>query len=189
MLTKEQFERIGVIGRAHGINGEVSMRLEVEIAPLLEEGERLFLMLEIDGLLIPFAVEQHRYKAGDVDLVRFSGIATKEQAEALVGLSVWLDKDYIGEAELSSDPYEWSRYQGYRVEDARTGAYIGTITHVEDSTLNTLLYVLPEGADESGEILLPIAEALLVAYDDQAQSIKLAIPEGLLDDTAEYDIH
>lgn len=185
MLHKEDFERIGVVGRTHGIHGEVSMKLSVDISGLLEE-ERVFLMLEEQGLLIPYAIEAHRSKAGDVDLVRLAGIGTKETAERLTGLSVWLDKAYIGDDELSEDPHDWSRYIGYTVYDAETMATIGSVVDVDDSTLNVLLLIETE-ADE--ELMLPIAEELLEGFDDTEHRLVLRIPQGLLDDSAPYDIH
>lgn len=186
MLDKDQFEQIGSVGRTHGIHGEVSMRLDIELAALIEAEERAFLMLEEDGLLIPYAIESHRSKAGDVDLVRFAGITTKEQAERLVGMPVWLDRDYIGEDEPSLDPTDWQRYIGYQLYDASTQELVGEVVDMDDSTLNVLLVVeRPDGE----ELLLPIADELLASVHDDELSLWLHIPLGLLDDSAQYDIH
>ncbi len=187
MLHKDKFEYIGTVGRAHGITGEVGLKLTVDIAPLREDGERLFLMLEHDGLLVPYAVESHRAKAGDIDLIRFAGIETKEQAEALTGLSVWLDADYIGENELSEDPHEWERYRGYTLVDADTEDPIGEIVDVDTSTLNSFISV--RRASDEEELILPIAEELFADTDDDARVLRLYIPLGLLSDAdSEYDI-
>ena len=97
MLHKEDFEHIGTLGRAHGIQGEVAAKLSVDLSGLWEQGEAtsLFLMLEERGLLIPYRVLGLRSKGGDIDLLTLSGITTKEAADQLSGHSVWLDKAYL----------------------------------------------------------------------------------------------
>ena len=71
MLRKEDFEYIGTLGRAHGIQGEVAAKLSVDLSGLWEQGEAtsLFLMLEERGLLIPYRVLGLRSKGGDIDLL------------------------------------------------------------------------------------------------------------------------
>lgn len=182
MLRKEDFEAIGFVGRTHGIAGELACKLSVEIGELYREEEHLFLMLEEEGLLIPYRVVGHRSKAGDIDLLRFDGINTKEAAEQLAHRAVWLSKDFIAEEELSEDPYEYTRYQGFTLLDADSQSIVGYIREVDDSTLNTLLYIEREDGEE---LILPIADELFVATDDDQRLLTLSIPRGLLDDSAE----
>lgn len=180
MLHKKDFVQIGVVGRTHGIQGEVAIKLSVDLSGLLEEGERVFLMLEEEGLLIPYAIESHRSRSGEVDLIRFAGIHRLEEAERLVGKAVWLEKSYMAEDELSQDPYEWSRYVGFEIYDAETRALVGRVLEVDERTLNVLLFVeTPSGE----ELVLPIAEELLLGVDDQERTCTLRIPRGLLDES------
>lgn len=178
MLHKQDFEAIGYIGRTHGIQGEVACKVTVDLSALYEEEERLFLMLEEQGLLIPYAVESFRSKGEEIDLIRFDGITTKEQAEHLVGTALWLSKDYLGDDELSEDPYDFARYVGFTLIDQTKERVLGQVTHVDETTMNTLLYV--EALDGT-EMILPIAEELLVGYDDEQRTLVVNIPEGLLE--------
>lgn len=180
MLHKKDFVNIGVIGRTHGIQGEVAMKLSVDLSGVLESGERIFLMLEEDELLIPYAIESHRSRSGEVDLIRFAGIHRLEEAETLVGKSVWLDRDYLGDEELSEDIYEWSRYVGFDIYDAHTEELVGRVLEVDDRTLNVLLLIETPAKQE---IVLPIAEELLVGINDQERICMLHIPRGLLDES------
>jgi ribosome maturation factor rimM len=178
MLRKTDFELIGTLGRAHGIQGEVSAKLSVDLSGLWGGADTsLFLMLEERGLLIPYRVLSWRTKAGDIDLLRFSDIDTKEQAEQLSGRAVWLDKDYLTE-EGGSDLLELSHFVGYELYDATTGQLIGRITDIDDTTLNTLLRV---ETTTSHERVLPIADELIASVDTQLHRLSLLIPEGLLD--------
>ena len=73
MLRKEDFEHIGTLGRAHGTQGEVSAKLSVDLSGLWEGADTsLFLMLEEQGLLIPYRVLKRRTKGEDIDLITFS---------------------------------------------------------------------------------------------------------------------
>lgn len=184
MLRKEDYVHIGYVGRSHGVHGEVACKLDVEIAELVEESEgRFFVMLEDSELLIPYRVESHRTKAGDIDLLHFAGIGSKEEVESLSGRPLWLERSYILEEDLSEDPYEYTRYKGFELYTADTTCLVGKVIEVDESTINTLLYV--ETA-EGEELILPIAEELLRGYDDEARRLYLEIPKGLLDDSSEY---
>lgn len=181
MLQKEDFEHIGFVGRAHGVQGEVACKLSVDIKEAFaEEQGRLFLMLEEQDLLIPYRVASHRSKAGDIDLIRFDGIDTKDLAENLTNRPIWLSREYLGEPELSDDPYDYTRYQGFSIYDEETDSLVGEIVDIDDSTLNTILYIERPDGDE---LILPIADELFVGYDDESRVIVLRIPRGLLDDS------
>ena len=67
MLSKEDFEFVGTLGRAHGIQGEVSAKLSVDLSGLWEGADTsLFLMLEEQGLLIPYRVLKLRTKGDEI---------------------------------------------------------------------------------------------------------------------------
>ena len=178
MLEKEDFENIGYVQRTHGIQGELACKTTVDLSSITEDEDRFFLMLEEQGLLIPYAVEGFRTKTDEIDLIRFSGIETKEQAETLVGSSLWLSRDYLDDQELSEDPYDFARYLGFNLIDANRCIVVGTISHIDETTMNTLLYVDTTSGDE---LILPIAEELFVSYNDDEHTLTLDIPEGLLD--------
>lgn len=178
MLEKEDFENIGYVQRTHGIQGELACKTTVDLSFISEDEDRYFLMLEEQGLLIPYAVEGFRTKTDEIDLISFSGIETKEQAETLVGSSLWLSRDYLDDQELSEDPYDFARYLGFNLIDANRGVVVGTISHIDETTMNTLLYVDTTSGDE---LILPIAEELFTAYNDDERTLTLDIPEGLLD--------
>lgn len=182
MLRKEDFEVIGYAGRTHGVSGELSCKLNVELGELFESTDSLFLMVEEEGLLIPYRVMGLRSKSGDIDLIHFTGITTREEAEQLSGRNIWLSREYIADELQSSDPYEYSRYKGYFVYDSQApDVCIGQIESVDDSTLNSLLYI-NRGDDE---LILPIAKELLASYHDEERKLYLHIPLGLLSDTPE----
>ena len=177
MLSKEDFEFVGTLGRAHGIQGEVSAKLSVDLSGLWEGADTsLFLMLEEQGLLIPYRVL--RAKGDEIDLITFSGITTKEEAEALTGRPVWLDRDYLSDEE-AEELFELQHYVGYELYDASSDASIGVIEEIDDSTLNTLFLRVRTHSDE--ELVLPISEELVDRLDITEHRLYLHIPAGLLE--------
>ena len=179
MLHKEDFEHIGTLGRAHGIQGEVAAKLSVDLSGLWEQGEAtsLFLMLEERGLLIPYRVLGLRSKGGDIDLLTFSGITTKEAADQLSGCSVGLNEAYL-EDEEAGDLIVLHHFVGYELYDAQQGTLVGAITALDDTTLNTLLRVEPPSG---GELVVPIADELIEHVEVGAHRLYLFIPDGLLE--------
>ena len=179
MLPKEDFEHIGTLGRAHGTQGEVSAKLSVDLSGLWEGADTsLFLMLEEQGLLIPYRVLKRRTKGDDIDLITFSGITTKDEAEALTGSSVWLDRDYLSEEEDIEDFFDFQHYVGFSLYDAATQSHIGKIVAIDESTLNTLLQVETTAGDE---LILPISEELIDHLELDEHRLYLQIPSGLFD--------
>lgn len=184
MLHKNDFEQIGFVGKAHGVQGEVACKLNADLSAIYDEDD-LFLMLEEQGLLIPYRVVNHRTKAGDVDLIRFSGISTKDDAEKLTNTPIWISKDYLGEDALNDDPYEYSRYVGFSVYSEADEALVGRVVDIDETTMNTIFYVERESGEE---LILPVADELFVGFNDEEKILMLSIPDGLLDDNAAYDI-
>lgn len=177
MLQRDHFEQIGSLGRTHGINGELSAKLSVDLGGLWEEGARLFLFVEEQALLIPYRVTKFRAKTDEIDLITFAGITSKEAAEALVGSKIWLERDYL-EGEDVEEYLGLNYYEGFELYDASSRKHLGRITAIDDSTLNVLMRL---ETSTGQELVLPIAEELIREVALSERKLYLAIPEGLLD--------
>lgn len=187
MIRKEDYLHIGNTGRTHGLLGELACKLTVDLADWIsDEDGRAFLMLEENGLLIPFRIEGYRTKSGDVDLIKFAGVNTKEEAEWWSNIPVWLAKDVVDEDRDESPLENFALFTGYQLYSAADSTLIGEIVDVDESTINTLLAVKTV---EGGELLFPLAQELITSIDEDARHLTLIIAEGLLSDDAHYDIH
>ena len=70
----------------------------------------------------------------------------------------------------------WDSFIGYTVIDERHGE-LGKITDVDETTINVLLQIDHHG----NELLLPAAEELITTADHENKTLRVSVPEGLLD--------
>lgn len=172
MIRPEEVYKIGKIGKPHGVKGEVTLLFSDDV---FDRTDADCLVLLIDGILVPFFFEEYRFKTDESAIVKFCDIDTKEQAQELTGCDVFFpqklsDKD---ENELT-----WNDFEGFDVKDEDDGGrLLGTITHVDDSTINILINVrTPDGKD----ILIPASEEFIKDISTEKREIEVSLPEGLL---------
>lgn len=171
MIKKEEVFKIGVINKPHGVKGEVSFSFTDDIFDRVEDCDYLILMM--DGILVPFFWEEYRFKSDNVALVKFEGIDTAERAKMFTNVGVYFPKKYMDEQdEITS----WNFFVGFQVNDVRHGA-LGEIVDVDDATMNVLFVIEKEGE----ELLLPAHEEFILDLDKKNRVLTVEIPEGLLD--------
>ncbi len=172
MIEKEDVVKIGRFAKPHGIKGELSLVTDFEWP---EEGDDIFLICEMDGILVPFLVEESRYKSDAVTLVKLEGVDSEEEARRFVNKEVYFPLEAV-DGEVPLGEMTWDNLIGYAVTDTHAG-YIGVITDVDDTTANVLLRIDRAG----GELLIPAAEELITDADHEARRLVVSLPEGLLD--------
>lgn len=170
MIKKEEVFKIGVINKPHGVKGEVSFTFTDDI---FDRVDCEYLILLMDGILVPFFMEEYRFRSDNVALVKFEDIDTAEQARRFTNVEVYFPKKYMDEQE---DVTSWNFFIGFRVEDIHHG-YFGEITHVDDTTINVLFVIEKDGE----ELLLPAHEEFIVDLDRERRMMKVDVPDGLIE--------
>ena len=169
MIKEQDIYKIGLIGKAHGVKGELSIQIDDDI---FDRVDAEYLVLKLDGIFVPFFMEEYRFKSDSVALVKFEGIDTQERARELTGVEVYFPRELAEqdeEAELS-----YAALVGYTLIDNNSGNPVGTIAYVDEQTIN-IMFELEDGR------LIPASEELIVDVDQKARTITLDIPEGILD--------
>ena len=169
MIKKEDVFKIGVINKPHGVKGEVSFTFTDDI---FDRVECEYLILLLDGILVPFFMEEYRFRSENVALVKFEDIDDAERARRLTNVEVYFPKKYMEEQDGISS---WNFFVGFRVEDVRHG-YLGEVTAVDESTLNVLFAIERDGE----ELLLPAHEEFIVGVDQKAKLLTVDVPDGLI---------
>lgn len=172
MIKQEDVYKIGRIGKPHGIKGEVHFLFDDDV---FDRVEAEYLILEIDGILVPFFMEEYRFRGESSALVKFCDIDTQDKARELTNCDVYFPYSLTDD---EPEVIRWNQIIGFSLINADTQQAIGTIVGVDDNTINILFEV--ETPDKKN-ILIPAHEELIeeINYDNRLISIQL--PEGILD--------
>ena len=160
--------RIGRIGKAHGVKGEVSLQFDDDIFDRVDAD---YLVLEVDGILVPFFMEEYRFRSDSVALVKFCDIDTQERARELTGCDVFFPRALAADDEA---PLSLNSLVGFDIVEAATGQTVGRIASIDDQTAN-VLFELEDGT------LIPASDDLITDINQEQRTITTALPEGLLE--------
>lgn len=171
MIKKEDVFKIGLFTKPHGIKGEIGLMTSSDV---FDDSEDLYIVCDMDGILVPFFVEDYRYKTDNVILLKLKNVDDEQAAREFSNREVFYPLDKM-EDDLIGD-VTWDSFIGYQVIDETLGE-LGAITDVDESTINVLLQIDHKGK----EILLPAAEELILSADHENKTLTVSVPEGLLD--------
>lgn len=171
MITHEQVYRIGRIGKPHGVKGEVSLQFSDDVFDRVDAD---YLVLETDGILVPFFMEEYRFRNDSAALVKFEGIDTQERARELTHCDVYFPYSL---SDGNEQQFSWNEIVGFSLIDADTQQPVGEITAIDDSTINILFHVERDGE----EILIPASDELIQSVSMDQREIEVTLPDGILD--------
>ncbi len=171
MITHEQVYRIGRIGKPHGVKGEVSLQFSDDVFDRVDAD---YLVLETDGILVPFFMEEYRFRNDSAALVKFEGIDTQERARELTHCDVYFPYSL---SDGNEQQFSWNEIVGFSLIDADTQQPVGEITAIDDSTINILFHVERDGE----EILIPASDELILSVSMDQREIEITLPDGILD--------
>lgn len=167
MIREDDVYKIGRIGKPHGIGGEVTLRFSDDVFDRVDAD---YLVLMVDGIFVPFFIEEYRFRSEEVALVKFEDIDTMDRAAELTGCDVFFPRHL---ADIDNDVLTWSQIVGYDIVDVASGKVIGRIESVDESTINVLLE-LTDGT------LIPAADEFIDDIDHEARKLFMSLPDGLL---------
>ena len=168
MIKKEDVYKIGRLGKAHGVKGEVSFQFDDDI---FDTADADYLILDIDGILVPFFMEEYRFRNDSLALVKFCDVDTQQRASELTGCDVYFPRSIADER---AEGLSLSSLVGFDLIDANGNEKVGTIAAIDDTTQN-ILFELEDGT------LIPASDDLITDINTQQRQITMNIPEGLLD--------
>ena len=173
MIRKDDILPVGKFQRTHALKGELNVLLD--IAPeFFEEGYPL--IVDMDGIMVPFYVESIRPKGTSSFLIKIEGVDSESEAKQFVNKAVGAERkelsEFIGEEFRIADDMA-----GYKIVDEEHGE-IGVLDHIDDSTENALFVV---NAPDGDEILIPVVDAFILSVDDDNETIHTSLPRELLD--------
>lgn len=161
----------GKIVSTHGIRGEVKVEPWCDSPDFLLDFKTLYLGKEKR----PVEVEKARTHGGMV-LLKLKGLNNPEEAAALRGTVLYLDRDDV---ELEEGEYFIQDIIGLEVFDADSGERYGKLTDVTETGANQVYHI--RFADEKIR-LIPAIPQVVISIDLEAEKVLIRPLPGLFDD-------
>jgi 16S rRNA processing protein RimM len=166
-MKKDSLIKIGYTMRTHGLKGELTLNLSAD-APELSIGDTL--MIE-QVSLVPYFIENISGSAAKV-FVKFEGVNSIEQATALKGCSIFMEKSK--RPKLKRGEFYDDELIGFQVIDTLHGN-LGTVNQINTQGLNKLLDI----GEKS--ILIPLNGPFVQSISKAKKQIAVELPEGFLE--------
>ena len=166
MIKQEEVYKIGRLGKSHGVKGEVSLHFDDDVFDRVDAD---YLVLDIDGILVPFFMEEYRFRSDNVCIVKFCDVDSQQRASELTGCDVYFPRalaDDDGSPTLAS-------LVGFTIVSMPDGSPLGSIASIDDQTAN-ILFELEDGT------LIPANDDLIENIDMKHRQIRMTLPKGLL---------
>lgn len=164
---------IGLISSAHGLRGEVKVELHTDFPERFAPDVAVFLGEELE----PAVINTARPHQGQL-LVQFRGHETREHAEDLRGLWVFIPDDEA--VDLDEDTYFVHDIIGLSVQTT-AGRLLGTVAEVLFTGANDV-YVVATPDEPRKEILLPAIADVIKTVDLEQGILTVELLPGLLDE-------
>lgn len=171
MILFDEVFKIGKMGRPHGIKGEIAMHFTDDVFDSVDAD---YLVCDIDGILVPFFMEEWSFKGADTAIIKFEDLNTEDEVKILQNVDVYFPKKLA--EDRAEEVTSWQMLTGFEVSDTQAG-HLGTIVSVDDSSANILLDIT---TDKGEDLLLPIHPDLVAQFNTRQRTITLQLPQGLL---------
>ena len=172
MITDNEIILAGKFNKPHGINGEIAATLDIDA----DLAEVKCVVTDIDGIYVPFFIENVRPKSADTVLLSITGIDNETKAATLSNHPIYLLRDDVDDIDDGDeDGFYAEDLIGYTIVDDRREA-IGKIIDYNDSTENVLFVVT---TTDGNEIFIPVADELIEEIDTEKKIIYMSLPEGI----------
>ena len=167
------FVRVGTLGKTHGTEGDLKIRIDKgREEDIVSSG---FLFVDLHGSKVPFRLASFR-QTRDL-LVSFESVDRVEVAARLAGCALFLPSDETTQQELPGpeQDLEYGYLKDFTVVYA--GNEVGIIAEVREFPQQEMGVVHREGR----EILIPLHADLILMEDRDLRRVDMDLPEGLLE--------
>lgn len=167
----KQFLEIGKIVGTHGVRGEMRVEPWADSPDFLCGFDRLYFDKGTRELEV-LAARPHKR----IVLMKLSGVDTMEDAAALRGKVLYMNRDDV---ELEEDAYFIQDLIGLVVEDADDGQVYGKLTEVSYTGANDVYHIQSENGKE---YLIPAIPDVIIETDVEGGKMTIRPLKGIFDD-------
>ncbi len=171
MILKEELFPVGKINKTHGTKGELNFSSNYNI---FEEIDIPFLIMEPEGLLVPFYIESVRMINDENGIIKLERVDSDERASEFIGETIYLSKIYMQEIEEEELALDY--FIGFEIIDTKTGR-VGRISSIDESTENILFIV----ENDKDELFIPATDDFIIEIDHEKNTLIMDLPLGLIE--------
>ena len=175
--------KIGKISGAQGLKGEVKLYHDSGDEEALSRFSVLFLHSDVsasDTAFVELVVEGLRY-ARKTPILKLAGVCSRDEAEALIGLKVYVDEDEARPKEAGA----WLVSDLIGLDVCIDCEIIGKIKSIIDNPAHDIIEIERNGGTETDArlptLLLPFIDVFVREVNQEAGYIKIIPPEGWLE--------
>lgn len=174
MITGDILVELGHIGKPHGLNGELNLYTDIDI----DLTKLSCIVLNMDGINVPFFFKSVRTRGAESFLVMIDGIENDYDASKLANKIVYgLIKDVPEVVHNNEDGFYAEDLIGFKTI-INGGKLYGEVLDIDDMTQNVLFIVK---TDEGKLIYIPVADEFIDEIDVDNKMVKLVVPDGILE--------
>jgi len=170
--------QMAVIGVPHGVKGELRVKTFTadplalgDYGPLTSEDGRTFTVAAIRP-------------AKNIVVVRFKEVTTREQAEAVNGVALYVDRSVLPDEELDEEEFFHADLIGLEIRD-ETGAKIGKVIAIQNFGGGDILEANLSGRRS---VMIPFTLAAIPEVSVSGGYIRIdSVAAGLVDDEDEEE--
>lgn len=164
--------QIGKITGTHGLDGNVVLFHTVGRSAGLKNLKHIFIELKRESY-IPFFVEQVRVDNEQELLLKLEEVDTVEAAKAISGKQVHLSTEQYQKLKPKDENVNFIGFEVWDVNAGRLGL-VEDLFETPQQLLATVVY-------QDKEVILPLNEQTIRSVDIGSKTLKLELPQGLLD--------
>ena len=170
-MTHEEAFYIGYFTKTKGLKGEVQLYFEYDEPGLLDLD---VIFAEMNGKMVPFFVSACKMQPNNTGNIYLDDIDHIDKAQQLLKKKVYLPLSKMPDRD--DDDFTYNDLKGFIVSDETHGE-LGEILEVNEypqQFVATVLY-------QEKEIMFPLNDDMILEIDEDAGTLLVDLPDGLLD--------
>lgn len=164
---------LGTITGVQGVRGEVRIRTFTQVPEYIAS----YGVLKDETGTRSFEITAVRFHKDTMVVARLAGVENREEAAALKGVDLFIDRDRLPE-QAEEDVWYYSDLIGLTGVD-QDGTVLGEVVAVQNFGAGDLLEIRLMKSSQT--VLIPFTEEVVPRVDIPAGEVTINPPEGLLD--------
>ena len=167
---------IGYTSKVHGKQGELIVKLDVDFLEECKKLESVFIQMnKKDTSLIPFFISKSHLQNNGTLLIKIDDVDDTTGAKLLVGKGVYMINSSL--PKLSGNQFYHHEVADFKIIDINFGE-VGQLHQILNFPKQAIFEVIN---NDEKEILIPVADDIIVNVDRANKTIEVNTPDGLID--------